>query len=449
MFINFIITLYKVVSYKINKVHSLILKHPVLSQPTLHASFAATDEWERSRRRATDPDSVPKNLKPKAANQCQVTDDFKDFIGGCVGVFPYPKLLPTAGINFSIDSKWSTVWTDGEDRLLLLAFDALGVTKARGNYVARHAASIAKDYVVAKSTQQIRKHVTNVRTRVKTNTENHPINMYFEQGLRETEDLTYASWYQLGPGQLTSEAPSDSLPEVYLKHWHPRLLDSKKAASGKAKATTRDGVGPDPVAHSQYTPADPAAVFEYRHEGGGAVSMTIPAGEHVVVSTIDITEAAIAEAAAAASPEEKKKRSKKAIPSPSKATSDRIVKKYKKQRKKGKAAALAEIPGTKTPSPTRHTDPDSSASPPGLAAQATILEAAMEESGIEEEAPAAAAVASPAPKTAVVLVEEGGKLATATLTAAQGANMDLLAAFERVTEDAASQNQQGSVHPSL
>ena len=82
----------------------------MLSQPTLHASFAVTDEWERSRRRATDPDSVPKNLKPKGANPSQVTDDFKDFIGGCVGVFPYPQLLPTSGINFSIDTKWSTVW---------------------------------------------------------------------------------------------------------------------------------------------------------------------------------------------------------------------------------------------------------------------------------------------------------------------------------------------------
>ena len=414
----------------------------MLSQPTLHASFAVTDEWERSRRRATDPDSVPKNLKPKGANPSQVTDDFKDFIGGCVGVFPYPQLLPTSGINFSIDTKWSTVWTGGEDRLLVHAFDALGVTKARGNYVSRHASAIAKDYLVAKSREQIRKHVTNVRTRVKTNTENHPINLYFDHDIVEKEDLTYASWYQLGPGQLTREAPADSLPEVYLKHWNPGLLDSKKAASGKAKAATRDGVALDSVANSRHIPADPAAVFEYRHEGGGAVSMVIPDGEHVVVSTIDITEAAIAEAAAASASPEKKKRSKKANPSPSKATSDRIVKKYKRQRKKGKAAALSEIPGTKTPSPTRHADLDSSTSPPGLAAQATILEAAMEESGIEEEAPAAA-TASPAPKIAVVHVERAGEMATATVTAAQEVNMDLLAAFERVTEDAASQNQQG------
>ena len=412
---------------------------PVLSQPTLLPSFRVTDEWERCGRRATDHDTVPKSLKPKqaqkptAANRSQLTEDFKDFVGGCVGVFPYPQLLPPVGLNLSLDG--GAGWTSGEDRLILLAFDSLGVTTSMTNYLSRHAAAIHKDYVVAKSVQQIRKHVSNIRTRAKKNTENHPINLFFDHQILEKEDLTYASWHQLGPGQATREAAPDSLPEVYLKHWSPGLFDSKRAAAkGKVAAVPVVQQEGNAEFHIE-KPGFPAAVFEYSHVGGGAVSMTIPEGEHVVVSTIDLSEETInkaAEAAAGAPLPSVKKRSKKSFLSPSKATSDRIVKKYKKQRKKsGRTAVGGTTPDRKTPSPTPLGEVDSPSSP--SAVQATILEAAIEESGIEGEGmeTAAALVSSPTPKTAAAAVSVEGARETAAVV--QGANMDLLAAFERVT----------------
>ena len=437
---------------------------PMLSQPTLHGSFRTTDEWERSGRHATDPETVPKNLKPKAAlrpskaNLSQLTDDFKDFVGGCVGVFPYPQLLPTVGLNLSLDPMGGAGWTSGEDRLLLLAFDTLesaaSKKSTKRDYISTHIAAINRDYIKAKTALQIRKHVSNVRTRAKKNTENHPINLFFDHGILEKEDLTYASWHQLGPAQATREAPPDSLPEVYLKHWNPGLLESKRAATSAAKGKSA------PVPFSQREAnAEPgfpaAAVFEYSHDGGGAVAMTIPEGEHVVVSTIELTEETVAKAAAAAanalSSSSVKKKNNKSILSPSKATSDRIVKKYKNQRKKGSRTAVSsEMSDPKTPSPTPPpADLDSSSSPPGLAVQLTILEAAIEESGIEggkeETAAVGPFVVSPGPKTAVVSVVEAEAVTATVNDAVQGANMDLLAAFERVTEvtaTAASQSKQ-------
>ena len=425
---------------------------PVLSQPTLLPSFRATDEWERSGRRATDHDTLPKTVKPKAHNLSQLSHDFKDFVGGCVGVFPYPRLLPPAGLNFSLEGGGAG-WTSGEDRLILLAFDSLGVTAQQHNYLSRHTALLHDKYVVAKSAQQIRKHVSNVRTRAKKNTENHPINLFFDQQVLEREDLTYASWHQLGPGQATREAPPDSLPEVYLKHWSPGLLDIKRAAARGSKGANVPVVNPRPDVGEAEGSAGihvPAAVFAYSHDGGGAVSMTIPEGEHVVVSTIDLTEEAVAKAAAAArtpSPSAKK-RNKKSYFSPSKATSDRIVKKYKNQRKKSgnRTAAQAEVSDPRTPSPTPPADLDSSSSPPGLASQVTILEAAIEESGIEggkeeEETVVAEVAISPGPKTAAAVVSVEGARETAAVV--QCANMDLLAAFERVTAPPQSQSNEG------
>ena len=433
---------------------------PVLSQSTLLPSFRTTDEWERSGRHATDHDTVPKNLKPKAANLSQLTDNFKDFVGGCVGVFPYPQLLPTVGLNLSPDPMGGAGWTSGEDRLLLLAYDSLESAASKKmtktNYLSRHTAAIHKEYVVAKSAQQIRKHVSNVRTRVKKNTENHPINLYFDHSIIEKEDLTYASWHQLGPGQATREAPPDSLPEVYLKHWSPGLLDSKRAAAKGKGATVPVPISqPEGNAEIHEPSGFPAAaaVFEYSHDGGGAVSMTIPEGEHVVVSTIDLTEEAIAKAAAARTPSPSvKKRGKKSFLSPSKATSDRIVKKYKKQRKKSGKTAVgvgdagnSEMSDPKTPSPTPPADLDSSS--PGMAAQVTILEAAIEESGIEEEKEeTTVAVVSPGPKTASAVISVEG--ARETAAEVQGANMDLLAAFERVTEVAAVAAPSQNTEPS-